>query len=82
MENHKLTHVQGALQRLDQALARLESAAVSADAKAVDAAAVRQGLEDKFNGLTRTHTALKETSGRVVTKLDAAIDRLSAELHD
>ena len=78
MENHKLVQVQSALQRLDQALGRLESAVGTA----ATAAAERKSLEAKFDGLTRAHASLKETSGHVAGRLDAAINRLSAALQD
>lgn len=81
IENSKLPHVQDALQRLDSALARLESAAAKADAGKPDAAAAA-AMEKKLDQLTHAHGALKETAGRVATRLDAAIGRLSASIQD
>ena len=81
IENYKLVQVQTALQRLDDALIKLESAAAKAPASREssrnEAAAVQ-----KLEALTLAHGALKDTAGRVATKLDAAIGRLSASLQD
>lgn len=70
--NYKLSKVRDALTRLDRALGRLETAAQSASG----AAAVKAELET----LAQTHAALKKTAGHVAARLDAAIDRLSAQM--
>ena len=70
--NYKLSKVRDALGRLDQALGRLETAAQSASTSAP--------LRAELEALTQNHAALKKTAGHVAARLDAAIDRLSAQL--
>ena len=79
--NYKLVHVQTALQRLDQALTKLESAAAQVPV-AKESSAHDATLAQKLEALTRAHGALKDSAGKIATKLDAAIGRLSASLQD
>ena len=81
IENYKLTQVQDALQRLDQALVRLESVAAVVETGKPDAGA-SAALEEKLSQLNRAHGTLAETAGRVAARLDAAIGRLSASIQD
>jgi len=81
IENYKLAHVQNALQRLDKALGRLEAASDKA-APGVPAASNTAELAEKLDRLTGAHNTLKDTAGRVATRLDQAIGRLSSSLQD
>jgi hypothetical protein len=72
--NYKLLRVHEALARLGGAVTRLEAAA--------DAAAPAGEVKAEFESLTRDHAALKETAGKVATRLDAAIARLAAAVDD
>ena len=72
--NYKLLRVREALARLDGAVGRLEAAA--------EAVAPVGELKAEFESLARDHAVLKETAGRVATRLDAAITRLAAAAHD
>lgn len=69
--NYKLSKVRDALARLDAAVGRLETAAANAPGGA---------LRAELDALALNHAALKKTAGHVATRLDAAIDRLSAQL--
>jgi hypothetical protein len=77
IENSKLVQVHTALERLDRALTRLESAAAVAPV-----AGEAKVLGQKLDHLTQAHATLKETAGRVATRLDAAIGRLSDAIEE
>ena len=70
--NYKLSKVRDALARLDAAVGRLETAAANAPGN--------PALRAELDTLTQNHAALKKTAGHVATRLDAAIDRLGAQL--
>ena len=72
--NYKLLRVRDALTRLDGAVGRLEAAA--------DAITPAGEVKAELESLTRDHAALKETAGRVATRLDAAIARLAVAVDD
>lgn len=70
--NYKLSKVRDALARLDQAVGRLETASVNAPGS--------EAVKAELAALTQNHAALKKTAGQVAARLDAAIDKLSAQL--
>ena len=79
--NYKLVQVQDALQRLDRALTRLESAAAKAGGTGAGTGEAK-ALKEKLDHLNRAHGTLQETAGRVAARLDTAIERLAASIHD
>lgn len=92
-DKNRLVLVEESLQRLDQALTRLESVAQVAQERAAEvsenlnlqvtkAATTALLLEEKLGTLSRAHTDLKATSGRVAGRLDAVIGRLATALQE
>jgi hypothetical protein len=75
IENSKLLSVQGALQRLDKALMRLEAGAATPGGVGESKA-----LQEKLDEISRAHSTLQETAGRVAARLDTAIERLASSI--
>jgi hypothetical protein len=70
-------NVRAALERLERAVSRLDEAAA-----ARGASEDIKGLREAFDGLKREHAALKDTAGRVATRLDAVIGQVRASLQE
>jgi hypothetical protein len=70
-------NVREALERLERAIGRVDAAA-AARGKSEDTS----GLKEAFERLTREHSALKDTAGRVATRLDAVIGQVRATLDE
>ncbi len=74
--NYKLSKIRDALGRLDAAVGRLESAAQNASAQGLP----DEALKAELATLMENHAALKKTAGHVAARLDATIERLTAQL--
>lgn len=70
-------NVRDALARLERAIGRVDAAA-AARGESEDAS----GLKEAFDRLTGEHAALKDTAGRVATRLDAVIDQVRSGLDE
>ncbi|MGE4061777.1 MAG: hypothetical protein AB7E79_00260 [Rhodospirillaceae bacterium] len=70
-------HVREALERLERAIGRLDTAA-QPRGQSEDVS----DLKEAFDRLSREHALLKDTAGRVASRLDAVIGQVRASLDE